>query len=58
MTHITFSFPPNANHVFKEDLRTLAEIAASPGSGFNEPGTRLDPESLETILTGLSHAGA
>ncbi|MET4048892.1 MULTISPECIES: alpha/beta fold hydrolase [unclassified Rhodococcus (in: high G+C Gram-positive bacteria)] len=53
MANVTFAFPANANHVFKEDLRTSAEIAASPGSGFNEPGTRLDPESLETILTWL-----
>lgn len=58
MTNVSFSFPANANHVFKEDLRTPAEIAASPGSGFNEPGTRLDPASLATILSWLSVAGA
>ncbi|MCL3863295.1 S9 family peptidase [Actinotalea sp. K2] len=58
MTNVTFAFPANANHVFKEDLRTPSETAASPGSGYNEPGTRLDPESLETILTWLSGAGA
>ncbi|ORI20009.1 alpha/beta hydrolase [Rhodococcus sp. 1163] len=58
MANVTFAFPANANHVFKEDLRTSAEIAASPGSGFNEPGTRLDPESLETILTWLSGLSA
>jgi pimeloyl-ACP methyl ester carboxylesterase len=53
MANVTFVFPPNANHVFKEDLRTPAEVAASPGSGYNEPGTRLDPESVETILNWL-----
>ena len=57
MLDVTFAFPTNANHVFKEDLRTPAEIAASPGSGYNEPGTRLDPESLGTILRWLSVAG-
>jgi dienelactone hydrolase len=58
MANITFAFPANANHVFKEDLRNPTEIAASPGSGYNEPDTRLDPESFETILTWLSVAGA
>jgi len=58
MTDVTFSFPANANHVFKGDLRTPAEVATSPGSGFNEAGTRLDPASLETILSWLSRAGA
>ena len=50
MTNVTFAFPPNANHVFKEDTRDPAEVAASPGNGYNEPGAHLDPESLETIL--------
>jgi uncharacterized protein len=50
MTNLTFEFPPNANHVFKEDTRTAAEIAAAPGSGYNEVGTHLDPESLDVIL--------
>ncbi|MCZ4520481.1 alpha/beta fold hydrolase [Rhodococcus ruber] len=50
MSNVTFAFPANANHVFKEDLRTPVDIAASPGSGYNEPGTRLDPETMETVL--------
>ncbi|MDI9930763.1 alpha/beta fold hydrolase [Rhodococcus sp. IEGM 1354] len=50
MSNVTFAFPGNANHVFKEDLRTPADIAASPGSGYNEPGTRLDPETMQTVL--------
>lgn len=53
MANVTFSFPPNANHVFKEDTRSAAEVTASPGSGYNEPGTRLDPESLQIILAWL-----
>jgi hypothetical protein len=52
-TNVTFAFPPNANHVYKEDTRNPAEVAASPGNGYNEPGTHLDPESLETILAWL-----
>jgi hypothetical protein len=53
MANVTFAFPPNANHVFKEDTRSAAEVPATPGNGYNEPGTRLDPESLETILAWL-----
>jgi dienelactone hydrolase len=53
MSNVTFAFPPNANHVFKEDDRTPAEVAASPGNGYNEPGTHLDPDSVQTILTWL-----
>lgn len=48
-TNITFAFPPRANHVLKEDDRTPAEVAATPGNGYNANGTRLDPQALETI---------
>ncbi len=51
--NVTFAFPENANHVLKEDKRPLAEVRAAPGSGYNEADTRLDPESLETILDWL-----
>jgi uncharacterized protein len=54
MANVTFAFPPNANHVFKEDTHTLEEIAAAPGTGYNEDSTRLDPEALELILEWLS----
>jgi uncharacterized protein len=50
---ITFAYPANANHVFKEDKRPLVEVAAAPGTGYNEAGIRLDPEALETILAWL-----
>lgn len=53
LPHVVFAFPPLANHVFKLDTRTPQEVAASPGNGYNEPGTQLDPESLETILAWL-----
>ncbi|MEA2828972.1 MAG: uncharacterized protein QOG43_3411 [Actinomycetota bacterium] len=53
MANVTFAFPPNANHVFKEDKRTPAEVVSSPGNGYNAPGTHLDPQSLSTILDWL-----
>ena len=48
--NITFAYPANANHVFKEDTRTPAEVVAVPGNGYNEDGTHLDPEALSAIL--------
>jgi hypothetical protein len=53
MTNISFAFPGNANHVLKEDARTAEAFAAAPGTGYNEPGTRLDPEAVSTILSWL-----
>ncbi len=50
---VTFAYPANANHVFKHDTRTPAEMAAAPGAGYNEDGTNLDPEALQTILDWL-----
>lgn len=50
---VAFAFPPNADHVLKEDLREPAEVAAAPGNGYNAPGTRLDPESVAILLDWL-----
>jgi uncharacterized protein len=52
MTTVTFAFPPNANHVLKEELRTPTEAAAA-GGGYNDDGAQLDPEALDDILTWL-----
>jgi pimeloyl-ACP methyl ester carboxylesterase len=49
----TFAYPANANHVFKEETRPTSEVLAAPGSGYNEDGTHLDPESLTKILDWL-----
>jgi len=48
---------PNANHVLKEDLRPLAEIAQAPGTGYNEDGTRLDPQAVAAITGFLRSLG-
>jgi pimeloyl-ACP methyl ester carboxylesterase len=48
--NITFVYPANANHVFKEDTRVRADMAAAPGNGYNGDGTHLDPEALRAIL--------
>jgi len=49
MSNITFAFPPGANHVFKHETRTPAEIVAS-GTSYNDADTQLDTESLQIIL--------
>lgn len=54
MTNVAFAFPALANHVLKEDSRTPAEVAATPGNGYNDVDTHLDPESLTTILDWLT----
>lgn len=55
MSNVTFVFPPNANHVLKEENRTVAEVLANMRErrGYNEDDTHLDPEALDTILTWL-----
>jgi uncharacterized protein len=52
--NVTFAFPPLANHVLKEDTRSVADIAASGDPHYNGADTHLDPESLGTILHWLS----
>jgi pimeloyl-ACP methyl ester carboxylesterase len=53
MPNVTFAFPENANHVLKEDVRDEADRALAPGAGYNEPGTRLDPEAMDIIVAWL-----
>ncbi|MCL2735954.1 MAG: alpha/beta fold hydrolase [Propionibacteriaceae bacterium] len=49
MPNVTFAFPPDANHVFKHETRTPAEIVAG-GTAYNDADTNLDAESLRIIL--------
>ena len=53
MSNVTFAFPANANHVLKEEARTIAEIAASGTLRYNDPDTRLDPETADLIVAWL-----
>lgn len=50
MSNMTFSNPANANHVLKQDLRSEEDWRAAPGVGYNEDGTRLDPDAIAAIL--------
>ncbi len=48
--NVTFAYSANANHVLKGDIRNLAEAPTAPADFYNQDGTHLDPEALETIL--------
>ena len=50
MANVTFAFPPNANHVFKYETRTPAEVMATAGNGYNDDAADLDPDSLGIII--------
>jgi alpha-beta hydrolase superfamily lysophospholipase len=52
---VTFLFPENANHVLKEELRPRSELVpAEIAESYNGPDTRLDPQSLASILEWLA----
>jgi len=52
---VTFLFPENANHVLKEELRPRSELVpAEITESYNGPGTRLDPQALDSILEWLA----
>ncbi len=53
LPNVTFAFPANANHVFKRELRSPAEIVASQDPRYNAEDAELDPDGLQTILTWL-----
>ena len=49
MPNVIFAFPPNANHVFKHETRTPAEVVAA-GTGYTDADTQLDADALKIIL--------
>jgi alpha-beta hydrolase superfamily lysophospholipase len=52
---VTFLFPENANHVLKEELRPRSELVpVEITESYNGPDTRLDPETLASILEWLA----
>ncbi|HLJ82203.1 MAG TPA: alpha/beta hydrolase, partial [Ktedonobacterales bacterium] len=52
---VTFLFPENANHVLKQELRPRAELPpAEIATSYNGPDTRLDPDSMASILEWLA----
>ena len=52
---VTFLFPENANHVLKEELRPREDLVPTEiTESYNGPATRLDQETLASILAWLA----
>jgi uncharacterized protein len=51
---VTFLFPENANHVLKEESRPRSELVLTEMEGYNAPNTRLNQETLTSILEWLA----
>ncbi|HEV2581763.1 MAG TPA: alpha/beta hydrolase, partial [Ktedonobacteraceae bacterium] len=52
---VTFLFPENANHILKQELRSRsALVPAEIAESYNGPNTRLDPQTLASILEWLA----
>lgn len=51
LDHVTFAFPANANHVLKEETRSVDEIVASGDARYNAPESRLDPDAVSTLVS-------
>jgi hypothetical protein len=52
---VTFLFPENANHVLKQELRPREDVVPAESAGsYNGPDTRLDPQTLASMLEWLA----
>ena len=51
---VTFLFPENANRVLKQELRPRSELVLTEMEGYNGPDTRLDQETLASMLEWLA----
>lgn len=47
---VTFVFPENANHILKHETRPRSDLTAMDATGYNAPGTGLDPEVVRAII--------
>jgi pimeloyl-ACP methyl ester carboxylesterase len=52
--NVTFSYPPNANHVLKLEEKPAEELTAADGATYNAADRVLDPETVQIILDWLS----
>jgi dienelactone hydrolase len=52
--NVTFSFPPDANHVLKHEEKPAAELSAADATSYNATDRVLDPQALQTILDWLA----
>ena len=52
--HVTFAFPPNANHVLKYEARPRAHLTAQAALSYNDAEASLDPEGARIVLEWLA----
>lgn len=52
--NVTFSYPPNANHVLKLEEKPAEELTAADGATYNAADRVLDPETVQIILNWLA----
>ena len=52
--NVTFAFPPNANHVLKEEPRDIPAVAASGNARYSDPATHLDQEAVGIVTSWLN----
>lgn len=52
--NVSFSYPPDANHVLKHEQKSAAELTAADGVSYNVADRVLDPQALQTILAWLA----
>ena len=52
--NVTFSFPPNANHVLKYEEKPAAELSAADAASYNTADRVLDTQALQIILDWLA----
>lgn len=52
-SNVTFLYPENVNHVFKQELRPRSALTAAVGAEYNAPDARLDPETVNSMLEWL-----
>jgi uncharacterized protein len=52
--NVTFSFPPDANHVLKHEEKPAADLTAADAQSYNTADRVLDPQALQTILQWLA----
>ena len=52
--NVTFTYPPNANHVLKLEEKPAEELTAADGATYNAADRVLDPEAVQVILDWLA----
>lgn len=58
LEHVTFAFPPNANHILKYEARPRAELTAQAALTYNDADAVLDPDGTCIVMEWLTREGS